>query len=209
MLEPKHRYHVCVVKCSCQHIISRISHYTSLCAGMDQCLRTVTYSSGFYAFTTHREWHTHTHIAWTEACDYDKPCCLLRSSPRLWGRMGRNAKETRRSQAYSSTVQAGGGGGLKWGRRRWMLLTTQLSFSPSLPLLASSQSAETPCVSAMQWSIPSVYFTFSSCSSCCLSLILLFYCFPISYFKFYIPSLSPCFYVFNVWKWKWRRTVSV
>lgn len=38
--------------------------------------------------------------------------------------------------------------------------TTQLPFSRSLPLAASSQSAETPCVSAKQWSIPSVYFTF-------------------------------------------------
>lgn len=55
-----------------------------------------------------------------------------------------------------------------------MLHTTQLSFSLSLPLLASSQSAETPCVSAKQWSIPSVYFTYFVLYSCCLSLILLF-----------------------------------
>lgn len=70
-----------------------------------------------------------------------------------------------------------------------MLLTTQLSFSLSLPLLASSQSAETPCVSAKQWSIPSVYFTFfvvppvvflSSPFSCCF--------FNFSYFEFYFVS---------------------
>lgn len=73
--------------------------------------------------------HTHTHTAWTQACDYDKPCCLLRSSPRLWERMGRNAKETRRSQAYSFAVGVEGGGAREEG---WMLLTTpHNSLSPS------------------------------------------------------------------------------
>lgn len=58
------------------------------------------------------------HAGWKEACDYDKPRCLPRSSPRLWERMGRNAKETRRSQAYSSKV-GGEGVGVGEGMEAW------------------------------------------------------------------------------------------
>lgn len=76
--------------------------------------------------------HTHTHVAWNRACDYDKPCCLSRSSPRLWKRMGRNAKESRRSQAYSSTVGVTEGGGLKWTGRG----LDALSFLPSPRILS-------------------------------------------------------------------------
>lgn len=70
--------------------------------------------------------------------------------------------------------------------------TTQLSFSLSLPLPASSQSAETPCVSAKQWSIPSVYFTYFCCSSCrlSLSLIPLFLFSPLCFSYFMLYSIS-------------------
>lgn len=44
-----------------------------------------------------------------------------------------------------------------------------------LPLLASSQSAETPCASTKRWSVPSVYFT-----CCCFSPRVS----PVSYFLF-------------------------
>lgn len=89
--------------------MKKLAHYTSAY----KCSSTFTYSTDSYASFPHT--HTHTHTAWTSACDYDKPCCLPRSSPRLLKRMGRNAKETRRSQAYSSTVgveawSAGAGG---------------------------------------------------------------------------------------------------
>lgn len=80
-----------------------------------------------------------------------------------------------------------------------MLLTTphsSLSLFP-LPLRASSQSAETPCVSAKQWSIPSVYFTYFCCSSCCLSLSSLFSCFLLCVFHSYcfILSLLSMFFI--------------
>lgn len=125
-------------------------------------MRAFTYSadSNAHALYPHARAHTHAHAnaAWKQACDYDKPRCLPQSSPRLWERMGRNAKESRRSQAYSTTVGLGrGGGDVCGGEKRvkkegWILTLY-------LPLPASSQSAETPFVSAKRWSVPSVYFS--------------------------------------------------
>lgn len=104
------------------------------------------------------------HTGWREACDYDKPHCLPRSSPRLWERMGRNAKETRRSQAYSSKVGGvEGNGGSKWRRR-----------GAGCSSLRSS--AETTCVSTEHWSIPSAHSAYFGWSPCSLSLCVLCVC---------------------------------
>lgn len=98
---------------------------------------------------------TRKHTGWKEACDDDKPRCLPRSSPRLWERMGKNAKETRRSQAYSSKVVVGGGWRLGVKEEGgWMLFPTLI-----LPVcrdhMCVNQALEHPfCLFCLFWSVP-------------------------------------------------------
>lgn len=71
-----------------------------------------------YIEPSHAPVHVQMHIQtrWLEGGLWLWQASLSASrSPRLWERMGRNAKETRRSQAYSSKVEVGGWGG------RWRL----------------------------------------------------------------------------------------
>lgn len=123
--------------------------------------------------------HMHTHAL---PVTMTSPAVCLGPLPgfgRGWGGMLKKpgeAKHTvpqwgwREVEAWSE-----GGGG-------WML-------SLSLLFLTSSQSAETPCVSAKRWSIPSVYFTYFCCSPC-LSLSLSHPDFPVCSFSYVLSLLS-------------------
>lgn len=132
-----------------------------------------TYSTDSYALTP----HAHTHSL---PVTMTSPTVCLGPLPgfgRGWGGMLKKPGEAKH------TVP-------QWGWREveaWSEGGGGLMLSLSLLFLISSQSAETPWVSAKRWSIPSVYFTYFCCSPCLsLSLIPIFPVSLFSYFMFYL-----------------------
>lgn len=148
-----------------------------------------------YIEHSHAPVHVQMHIQtrWLEGGLWLWQASLSASrSPRLWERMGRNAKETRRSQAYSSKVEVGGWGG-RWRlevkeKGDWMLFPMLI-----LPVcrdhMCVNQALEHPfCLFCLFWSVS--LRSLSPSFSLFFSIVLIFKC-----FYYFVALITSCFCV--------------